>query len=102
MTTALQLGPAMVRFTGRAEGHLGWTAPESARRAVVDLPWVRVHQVHGNRIVDESGAGEDADGIVTSTPGLALAVSTADCAPVPMASPDGIIAAVHAGCAGLL
>jgi polyphenol oxidase len=92
----------MVRFTGRAEGHLGWTASSSACRAVVDLPWAKIHQVHGNRIVDESGAGDDADGIVTSKQGVALAVSTADCAAVTMASTNGVIAAVHAGWAGLL
>jgi copper oxidase (laccase) domain-containing protein len=114
MAPALALGPAMVRFTGRAEGHLGSGATDAARRAVVDLPWVAVHQVHGARVVDESGAGDEADAIVIGKTGvtgktgdtgktaMALAVFTADCAPVMLASPEGPIAAAHAGWRGLL
>jgi len=74
-----------------------------------------VRQVHGNRIwvLDEaepvpvSGggeAGEDApqcDAIVTSRPGIAIGVKTADCVPVLIADPvRRVIAAVHAGWQG--
>ena len=42
-----------------------------------------------------------ADGIVTATPGLAIGVLTADCAPVLFADPvAGIVAAAHAGWRG--
>ena len=47
------------------------------------------------------GRGEEADALVTTRPGVALAVLTADCAPVALASPEGVIAAAHAGWAGL-
>ncbi len=42
-----------------------------------------------------------ADAIVTATPGLAVGVLTADCAPVLFAAPEtGVIAAVHSGWRG--
>lgn len=44
-----------------------------------------------------------ADGLVTDRAGLALAVSTADCAPVLLADVDaGVVAALHAGWRGAL
>lgn len=46
--------------------------------------------------------GEEADAAVTSCRGAALAVLTADCAPVALASPEGVIGIVHAGWRGLL
>ena len=74
-------------------------------RGVTDPSWTRLHQVHGARVVrvDAPGAcsGEDADAAVTSTPGAVLAVFTADCASVALASPEGLIGAVHAGWRGL-
>jgi YfiH family protein len=65
-----------------------------------------VRQVHGVavRIADAPwaiGEGGEADAIVTATPGLALGVVTADCAPVLFAATDGkIIGAAHAGWRG--
>ena len=67
-----------------------------------------VHQVHGRvAIVATSGcsnaARPRADGIVTRTPRLAVAVLTADCAPVLLAEPHaGVVAAAHAGWRGAL
>lgn len=66
---------------------------------------VWMNQVHGDRVVvvdgPVSGAVDDADGIVTTRPGLALAVVTADCVPVLMSDARaGVIAAVHAGRVG--
>ncbi len=62
-------------------------------------------QVHGARVmtVDQPGGatGEPADGAVTSCPGAALAVLTADCAPVVLASPEGLVGVAHAGWKGL-
>ena len=42
------------------------------------------------------------DGLVADVPGVDLAVLTADCAPIALASPEGLAAAVHAGWRGLL
>lgn len=51
-------------------------------------------------------AGEDrpkADGIVTATPGLAIGVLTADCAPILFADPHArVVGAAHAGWRGAL
>jgi YfiH family protein len=44
-----------------------------------------------------------ADGLVTSTPGIALGISTADCAPVLLADAEArVIGAAHAGWKGAL
>ena len=66
---------------------------------------VWMNQVHGDRVVTVDGpvpgAIDDADGVVTTTRGLALAVVTADCVPLLMADARaGVVAAVHAGRVG--
>ena len=66
-----------------------------------------VHQVHSDRVavLDEAPGGETrtADAMVTATPGLALAVLTADCQPVLFADAEaGVIGAAHAGWKGAL
>ena len=76
------------------------------RRKVLDRPWSWLRQVHGADVVMVSAPGDAAghvgDALVTSHPGAALAVLTADCAPVALASPEGVIGAVHAGRRGLV
>lgn len=71
---------------------------------IVDRGIVWMNQVHGVHVevVDGSAQTVDsADGLVTTTPLLALAVVTADCVPVLMADArSGVIAAVHAGRVG--
>lgn len=112
---AARLGPAWVRFTSRADGDLGHAGADvtevradvaQRRRAVVDLPWTWLRQVHGTDVVrvtaPGAGAGARADGAVTAEPGCALAVLCADCAPVAMASPEGVVAVAHAGWRGAL
>lgn len=94
-------------FSDRRSGDLGSRAPGSAerRRALVDLPWSVPRQVHGSRVVvvdrPGAGSGEEADALVSATPGAALAILTADCAPVAFSSPEGIIGVAHAGWRGL-
>jgi YfiH family protein len=66
---------------------------------------VWMNQVHGDRVVavdgPVEGAIDDADGLVTAHPRLALAVVTADCVPVLMSDARaGVVAAVHAGRVG--
>jgi polyphenol oxidase len=68
---------------------------------------IGVHQVHSPAavFVDGPWASErpQADALVTTTPGLAISVLTADCAPVLLADPDaGVIGAAHAGWKGAL
>jgi YfiH family protein len=69
---------------------------------------VTVHQVHSADVASVTAAlGDDerprADAVVTATPGLALAILTADCQPVLFADRDaGVIGAAHAGWRGAL
>jgi polyphenol oxidase len=104
-------GSAEVRFSERADGDMAdpsGTDQEVAarRRALVDRPWTWLRQAHGARVVvvDQPGgaAGESADAAVSDANGTALAILTADCAPIALASPEGVIGVVHAGWRGLL
>ena len=76
-----------------------------AARAVGERPIVTMRQVHSARTVVVRGptAPEEADGLVTDRPGLALGVLTADCAPVLLADAEaGVVGAAHAGWRGAL
>lgn len=96
---------------------------DARRRSVVDRRWAWMRQVHGAGVLTVAPgrdvAGEEGDALVAPPPpstrpggrGLpagsgveeapALAVFTADCAPLALASPEGVMAAVHAGWRGL-
>lgn len=106
-TKRMLAGGAQVLFTDRDAGDLGGRAPgvEQRRRAAVDVPWTVLRQVHGSRVVvvdrPGQGRGEEADALVTARQGAALAILTADCAPVAFSSPEGIVAVAHAGWRGL-
>src|SRR5438105_4992120 len=73
-----------------------------------------IRQKHGTRVVrvgpsragggfsDPEDAIGDADGIVTTSRGVAMAVLAADCVPLALADPaSGRIAVVHAGWRGI-
>ncbi len=76
--------------------------------AAIGLPVdhvVWMNQVHSDRVVTvtepRADSVDDTDALVTTTPGLALAVVTADCVPVLMADGRaGVVAAAHAGRVG--
>jgi YfiH family protein len=79
----------------------------SARRAaVLKGSWSWLRQVHGADVVTvehPGGArGVCADALVTRRPGAVLAVFTADCAPIALASQEGVVGVVHAGWRGVL
>lgn len=67
---------------------------------------VTVHQVHSPDVVSVTGPLTErprADAMVTATPGVALAVLTADCQPVLFADAKaGVVGAAHAGWRGAL
>lgn len=102
---------ARTRTTAKADGDFAIDGDRSrldaARRAVVDLPWVWLRQVHGAqvRVVTaddvEAVRGADGDALVTAERGLVLAAQTADCVPVVLASPEGVIGVAHAGWRGI-
>jgi hypothetical protein len=75
--------------------------------AVAPERLLKAHQIHSPRaVVVEApfdGARPEADALVTATPGLAVAVSTADCAPVLLADAEArVVAAAHAGWRGAI
>lgn len=78
------------------------------QRALGFAAWAEARQVHGVDVLTlpESGGVKDpseveADGLVTSRPGLALAVKTADCQPILLAHESGRhVAALHCGWRG--
>lgn len=85
---------------------------ENRRRAVDAVApgaaLVTLHQVHSVIVVPVTAAFPDAerpaaDAMVTATPGLALGVLTADCAPILLADAEaGVIGAAHSGWKGAL
>jgi polyphenol oxidase len=102
-------GSAHARFTTRDEGDFAVDAPgvDERRRALAARPWLWLRQVHGGDVVvasdaadAETLAGAEADASVTTVPGLVLAVQTADCGPVALVSPQGVVGAVHVGWRG--
>ena len=81
----------------RAAGALGLRADDLAL----------VHQVHSADVLKVSAPTEAprprADALVTATPGIGLAILTADCQPVLFADPHAaVIGAAHAGWKGTL
>jgi YfiH family protein len=112
-----RFGPARIWCSGAGHGNVGdhvgddpaavarSRAALAAGTAVSDpRRWVWVRQVHGNAVYVATGPGPEAapvaDAIVTAEPGLALAIVTADCAPLVLAC-DGAVGVVHAGHRGL-
>lgn len=81
-----------------------------ANRAVLELtvgaPVVFARQVHGAHVTVVTGvedADGPADGLVTTSPHVAVGVYVADCAPVLLADPVArVAAAAHAGRPGLV
>lgn len=79
------------------------------RPGIADIapgPVTWLEQVHGNEVVvvrhPGDMAGRTADAAVTTARGAVLAVRTADCAPVALGSPEGVVGLAHAGWRGLL
>lgn len=85
---------------------------ENRRRAVAaatpGAALVTLHQIHSNTVITVSTPFPDAerpqaDAMVTATPGLALGILTADCAPILLADAQaGVIGAAHSGWKGTL
>ncbi|MFT5486309.1 MAG: YfiH family protein [Paracoccaceae bacterium] len=87
---------------------------ENKRRAAAHLELeedrlVTLYQVHSPEVVTLTDPGQilanrpEADAMVTRTPGVALGILTADCAPVLFADAEGgVIGAAHAGWRGAL
>ena len=105
--------------TGREDGSFGlgsdepvqyainrWSGLEERLASVSVLRLASAHQVHGAVVAEHAGTWRGwlrmrgVDGHFTITPGTALAVTVADCAPVFISHPAGAVAALHAGWRG--
>ncbi len=99
----------MIEVTGAAFGAAGEGDGRydlEARAAIssrLGIPsgWAWPRQVHGTRVVEANGTGQqgEADAIFTCRPALPVAVGTADCLAVALHG-DGAAAMVHAGWRG--
>ena len=87
------------------------TANRARAMAGLELPadaLATTYQVHGTKVqvVENAGSPDnrtEADAMVCKTPGIALGILTADCAPVLFAdSRAGVIGAAHAGWRGAI
>jgi hypothetical protein len=77
--------------------------PLLAESGLGSQPAAFLKQVHGARVINacEGGLAGNADALVTDTPGLPIAVFSADCVPLLLYDPDRRrLAAVHAGWRG--
>ncbi len=116
---AIDLPGATALFTTRRGGvsegpyaslNVGLATQDDPERVAANRERVREHagaarlaqgrQVHGTHVVVDGEGGEEADGQVTTRPGVAAIVLTADCLPVALAGP-GAAGVVHAGWRGL-
>jgi YfiH family protein len=93
-----------VAFSEAADGDLLNDHSARVRLAaelMISPRWATVTQVHGANVVsaDRPGDHGPADALFTTTPGLPLAVFTADCAGVVVLA-DGAVGVAHAGWRG--
>ncbi len=98
--------------TGLATEDTAANVAENRRRALTAIgagaaELATARQVHGTAVVHAARPLSDerpaADGLISTDPGLAVGVLTADCAPVLVATRDGgVVAAIHAGWRGAL
>ena len=99
-----QLRPGLQGRSGRRAREPRARGGRTCRRASL----LTAHQVHSATavVVEQAWSAEErprADAIVTATPGLAVGVLTADCAPVLFADPEArVVAAAHAGWRGAI
>jgi hypothetical protein len=102
----------MIRPPGFAGAAFGTTASgdlrnDTARRTAISnelgiaADWAFAKQVHGAAVVRAMAPGTvgEADAIVTTCPGIPIAVATADCVPVIVEAANAV-AVVHAGWRG--
>lgn len=99
-------GPYRSLNLGRSTEDRPEAVDENRRRCLVSLGlapdrFANAGQVHGRTVahVRAPGLHPDCDVLVTTTPGLALAVTGADCLPILLAA-DHAVASAHAGWRG--
>jgi YfiH family protein len=111
-----ELLPVLHGFTTRECGNLGYGKnyddPEVTANRTKLFDQLDVHnrihvqpkQIHSSKTIDAETfqSGIEADASFTNSNRYLLSVLTADCLPILIYHPDGVVAAVHAGWRGLL
>jgi len=89
---------------GRASGQERLARNRARLSAAIGKPRVQwLRQVHGTHVhhAPHVGAEVQADAVWTDVPGVAIAVTTADCIPIVLAdSASGLVAVIHCGWRG--
>jgi copper oxidase (laccase) domain-containing protein len=96
--------PGEIVVTTRSAGDLRPGARGAARRRAALIsgrPWGWTRQVHGAGVVGAGRQGRSGDVLVGSSAADRPAMFAADCALLGVLSPEGVVAAVHAGWQGL-
>lgn len=92
-----------VALIGKEKSHVTF---EDCARAVQATKFATLHQVHGNRTIvlrEASDRREQADGMMTDVPGVALIIRAADCQPFLIYAPKhNVIGVLHVGWRGLI
>lgn len=98
------LGVETAAMTERSDGSFGGMSSAEVGGALgADAQRLcRVRQVHGSTVVEvdgvQTGDSVEADGMVTCSTDVVLAISIADCVPLFLAEPEaGVLGLVHAG-----
>lgn len=88
-------------------GFTGRNLSDLTRVGVRVEEFVQLNQVHGNKVLvlsEESDLpsirGASGDALLSVLPEMAVAIRTADCVPILLAHPGGLIGVVHAGWRG--
>ena len=114
-STLFEDRPVVHGFTTRILGNLGYGKnPDDPdvtenRRSLFARPelegrtHIQTKQVHSDFVINgnEFTPGREADAVISANPSHLLSILTADCVPILLYHPDGIVAAVHAGWRGL-
>jgi polyphenol oxidase len=108
VSEGLYAGLDVGRASEGANPHLAENRARAIAAVAPGATLVTVYQVHSADVVTVGAPVADdarphADAMVTATPGLALGILTADCAPVLFADREaGVVGAAHAGWKGAL
>lgn len=114
-STILEEQPVVHGFTTRERGNLGFGKNSGDPEVVKNRKDLFEHlhiqsrrhlqpkQVHSSTVIDaaEFQPGMEGDAACTGSSNDLLSILTADCLPILVFHPDGIVAAIHAGWRGL-
>ena len=94
------LGDVEVRFTGLGPAGEREEVLRSIEPSAPSLAWAK--QIHSAiSLPARTGFCGEGDALFTDEPGITLSVITADCVPVLVAGPEGLVA-IHAGWRGIV